>query len=515
MRNRTPKQPRFVSPSRDRAPLLLKTDTRKKTGPSQPRVKIHFLGSAGEVTGSLILVEVFREKSVTRFLLEAGLHQEKDEVNTCHRLPKGLTAKDIDFIVISHAHIDHSGYLPKLIKDGFTGSAYTHAATRDLLRFLLPDSGHLQEKRAEDQKKKPENRGKKIAPLYTQDEAEAAVERVKCWQYDRNYRLAEDVSFRLTEAAHILGAAVVTVTIGNGKGAKRICFTGNIGRDNMPYLKNLEVIRDADYIISESTYGNKLHDKGRKRLDVLAGVINRAYERAKRKHPVHGYGVIIIPAFAVGRVQTVLYDLRELMAAGRIPDMPVHLDSPMAIAATRVHRKHRRLFNGAARQLTQQGIDPFSPPRFTECRKWSQSRELTKFIAEPTIIIGSSGMAAGGRVLAHLEERLPGTRNTVVFVGYQGTGALGYSLVNEKPKEVTIHGTVYPVNATIEYMPDYSGHADYSEFIGWFRKFRRKPRRIFLVHGDDDALKEFKGHIERALSWKVTIPQGRQSFELT
>lgn len=493
---------------------MRRTRKTRNNPPDQPRIKLHFLGSAGEVTGSLILFEVIRADSTTRFLLEVGLHQENDSVNCSHRLPRGLKPKDIDFVVISHAHIDHSGYLPKLIKDGFSGFAYTHTATKDLLRFLLPDSGHLQEAQAERINKREKDKRKHVKPLYTQADARRSMERIKCWSYDRTYRLAPDISFRLTEAAHILGAAVVTVTIGTGSKAKNICFTGNVGRNGMPYLKDLEVIRDADYVISESTYGNKLHED-RDRLEVLAGIINRAHARAKQKHPVYGYGVIIIPAFAVGRVQTVLYDLRELMASGRVPEMPVFLDSPMAIEATKVHRKHKKLYNKEAQQLVAKGIDPFAPARYAECRKWSQSRNLDQPAAEPAIIIGSSGMAAGGRILGHLKERLPGTRNTVVFVGYQGTGALGYTLVNGNPKDVVVHGDVIPVNATIEYMSDYSGHADYGELIDWFGKFKRAPRRLFLVHGDEGALESFETHISESLpKWKVTIPRGRQSFEL-
>jgi metallo-beta-lactamase family protein len=541
--------------------FLMKREKTKLLNDPQSRVKLHLLGSAGHVTGSLFLFEVTSGQTVTRFLLEVGLHQDDDNINHCHRLPKGVNAKDINFAIISHAHIDHSGYLPKLIKDGFTGPVYTHAATKDLLRFLLPDSGNLQERAAERENernglnrgngsnrgpnganrnsgattrgsqratgKPDENRGgrngnrgatsggaKRVFPLYTAADARRSLEVIKTFQYDRLYKVAEGISCKFTEASHILGAAVVTLMIGTGKSKKTICFTGNVGRNGMPFLKDLTPVLEADYIITESTYGNKLHAQ-RDRLEVLAGIINDAYKRAKRRDPKEGCGTIVIPAFAVGRVQTVLYDLRELMAAKRIPDLAVFLDSPMAVEATKVHRKHTDLYNEAARKLVDQGIDPFKTPRYMECKGWAQSRAIDKPASEPLIIIGSSGMAAGGRILAHIEKRLHRAENTVVFVGYQGTGALGYTLVNERPAEVTIHDKVVKVNAKIEYMSDYSGHADYSEIIDWLKKFRRKPKKLFLVHGDTDALSAFKGHIEEALpDWNVVIPQPRNCFEL-
>jgi len=490
----------------------------------QSRVKVHYLGSAGDVTGSLILFEVFFEDRTVRFLLEVGLHQDDDNLNRCHRLPKGLKAKDINFAIISHAHIDHSGYLPKLIADGFTGPVYTHAATKDLLRFLLPDSGNLQERAAERENERngykngATPRGAKLPPrvtaLYSAAEARRALECIKTLQYDRLYKLTEGVSVKFTDAAHILGAAVVTLVIGSGKSKKTICFTGNVGRNGMPFLKDLTPVLEADIVITESTYGNKLHNN-RNRLDVLAGIVNDAHKRARRRDPKEGCGVIVIPAFAVGRVQTVLYDLRELMAQGKIPNIPVFLDSPMAVEATKVHRKHTDLYNDAARKLVERGIDPFKTPRYMECKGWAQSRALDKPCQEPVIIIGSSGMAAGGRILAHIEKRLHRAENTVVFVGYQGTGALGYTLVNEKPREVTIHDKVIPVNAKVEYMSDYSGHADYAEIIAWLKNFKRKPKKVFLVHGDEDALTAFKGHIEEALpGWNVIVPKSRNCFEV-
>ncbi len=503
-------------------------------GLPKPRIKVHFLGSAGEVTGSLILVEVFFGNFVVRFLFDVGLHQDNEAINRAYRLPHGIRPRDIDFIIISHAHIDHSGYLPKLVRDGFCGRVYTHRATKDLLRFMLADSARLQELAARLENERnglrdlddtadgaagnaarfAPNGARRVYPLYTTRDAYKSMRFIKCVDYDLSYRVHRGIRIEFSQAAHILGAAVVSVTIGKGHGKRTICFTGNVGRDNMPFLKNLAIVREADYVISESTYGDKLHEE-ENRLAVLKNIINGAYERALPFDEEEGCGLIVIPAFAVSRVQTVLYDLRTLEARGDIPKMEVFLDSRMAIKATEVHRKHRSLYNDAARRLVERGIDPFRTAFYTECIKRSQSRLIDVPARKPRIVIGSSGMGAGGRILHHLERRLPSGKNTVIFVGYQGTGFLGHTLVNEKPREVLIHGNVIPVNATIEFMHGYSGHRDYKEMIGWFARFRRGPRMLFLVHGDKETLPKFKQHINQALpGLNVVIPRPRQCFVL-
>lgn len=495
------------------------------------RIKMHILGSAGDVSGSLFLFEYFDGPRIVRFLLEVGLHQEHEEINRQKRLPKGVNASDINFVIISHAHIDHSGWLPALVKDGFKGAVYTHPATKDLLELLLPDSGRLQENAAERATKRArkwiekrnaskggsgkQRRLPKYLPLYTEEDAQAALlQNFKTINYNQLYTLADGVTVRFTEACHILGAAVVTLTIGKGEAARTVCFTGNVGRPGTPLLRALEPVKKADYIISESTYGGKLHLK-RDRQEVLAGILNPAIKRAKEKDKSTGCGVIVIPAFAVGRVQTVLYDLKVLMQSGRIPTVPVFLDSKMAIAATHVHRKWMSLFNEETRAYVAANGDPFSPPKFFECNEPQMSQKLYGRLEQPVIVVGSSGMAAGGKIQKHLEKRLPQDNSTVVFVGYQGTGALGFQLVNEKPSSVRVFGNVLPVKARIEYMSDYSGHADYSEIIDWMRHFEGKPKQVFLVHGEASSLTTFKGHIEKALGWNVLVPQKRQCFELS
>lgn len=518
----------------------------------KPQIKLHVLGAAGGVTGSLNMFEYTDGRTTTRFLMDVGLTVENETADFQNRLPRGLKASDINFVVISHAHLDHSGYLPKLVKDGFTGKVYVTAATADLLAIMLPDSGFLQEEGARrfnrrnhrvatesygsranrsqaQESGKTQGKGKTRPrqaradrqPLYTRQDAVYSLTRLASVPYDVRTELCDGVALTFTEASHILGAAVVNLEIGKGAHKRTFCFTGNVGRQRMPLLRDLAAVKVADYLMSESTYGDKLHLK-RDRFTVLADIINQAHARALNKHEKFGYGVIMIPAFAVGRAQVILNDLRLLMEAGRIPKIPVFVDSPMTIRATEVHRKHADRLDLATSRMLAAGADPFATPRQTECLDRSASEALDQPQSEPIIIVGSSGMASGGRIVQHLKARLPGAQNTVVFIGYQGTGTLGSQLVGCKidpcrscAEEVRIYGEPVHVRATIEFMGDYSGHADYSELVAWMRRFERRPKQTFLVHGDADALTSLQGHIERGLGWKnVVIPKPRETFIL-
>jgi metallo-beta-lactamase family protein len=281
----------------------------------------------------------------------------------------------------------------------------------------------------------------------------------------------------------------------------------------MPVLKDLAAVKHADYVICEGTYGDRLHPKRDRQL-ALAEIINNAYQRALQADSKHGYGVIIIPAFAVGRVQSVLYDLRQLMADKRIPSIPVFVDSPMAIKANAIYRRHTELYNAQALKLLAGTDDLFATPRFAELSEWQQSVALDGPPSEPIIIVGSSGMAAGGRIVRHLENRLPGKQNTVVFIGYQGQGTLGNALVSPEVSTVHIAGKEVRVRATIEHMEDYSGHADYNDIVRWLRGFQAKPRKLFLVHGDEQSLTALAEHIENVLNWDVEVPRHRDFVDL-
>ena len=545
-------------------------------------LKLHTLGAAHAVTGSLFLFELFAENKVTRFILDVGLTVENQMADFQKRLPAGINAADIDHVIISHAHVDHCGYLPKLIKDGFKGKVYVTPATKDLMAIILPDSGYLQEEAAKRHKQRydrdqklaldgktaaaanagsaaffdsgrpapivkgyqgrsrsqsrssqaksarGESASPRFTPLYTQIDGQEAIKTLIAVDYHQRRRLTPELAFTFTDAGHILGSAVVNLEIGEGSQKKTFCFTGNVGRRDMPLLRDLEPVQTADYLMLEATYGNRLHQK-RDRLQVLQTKISEAYERAKKKDAKFGCGVILIPSFAVGRGQTVLNDLRILMESGRLPKIPVFVDGKMTLKATEVYKQHAAIMDDDTRRLLQAGVDPYHTPRQTNCEDWRASEALRNPHNEPVIIVGSSGMAAGGRIVNHLAHWLPGKQNTVVFVGYQGTGTLGQAIVRTSagerpdsvaqapltPQTVRINGKPVTLRAQIEFIPDYSAHADYEDQIAWLKKFTRQPKTTFIVHGDEEALVGLKGHVERALGWNnVIIPNKNQEFEL-
>lgn len=547
-------------------------------------LKLHTLGAARAVTGSLYLFEFFEKGKVTRFIADLGLTVENPQVDFQKRLPAGINAADIDFAVISHAHVDHSGYLPKLIKDGFKGPVYCTPATKDLLGVILPDSGYLQEEEAKRAKKRLErdlaaksaaktvgtdgakgevlsakaaaSRGRskkavaatasvdtgnaplvvqpsksalaRTVPLYTLEEAKSSLNSLKTVKYGVRFQASDSVWFTFTDAGHLLGAAVVNLEIGTGNQKRTFCFSGNIGRPSTPLLRDLEPIKGADYVMVEATYGNRLHPK-RDRLDVLGDKLNAAYERAKKRNAKTGCGVILIPAFAVGRAQAILNDIRLLMESGRLPVMPVFVDGKMTLAATEVHSKHAEILNDETRGLIESGKDPFATPRHHLVKDWQASEALRRPHDEPIIIVGSSGMANGGRIVNHLGYWLSGRENTVMFVGYQGSGTLGQAIVRatdgerpdsvtaapNTPKTVKVAGKQVRLNAVIEFISDYSGHADKGDTLNWLKKFNRPPKMVFINHGDAEALAGLKEYIEENLRWKnVIIPSNREVFEL-
>lgn len=511
------------------------------------RIRLHFLGAAREVTGSLHFFEFTYNSKTVRFFLDMGLNQQNESINKQNRLPKGMKPQDVDFGIFSHAHIDHTGYFPKLVKDGFAGPAYATPATIQLMHLLLPDSGHLQEEAAERRNtrarqealkgkaaskdkravqdtgtakgKKPTAREKvRPAPqlvqaLYNQAEAEASLKHLHGVEFGVIKQVAPGVQLQFSNASHILGAAVVKLTFGEGGNKRTVVFTGDLGRPSVPVLKDVECVRNADYIISESTYGDRCHDRS-DRKERLAEIVNAGYERAKKPNGKYGHGIIVMPAFAVGRAQSLLYDLRELMDEKRIPEMMTFLDSPMSIKATEIYRRNSHLFNDKTKKLVDCGVDPFRTPRFMEVVEYAHSEKLDSPAAEPVIVVGSSGMAVGGRILRHLERRLPGENNTVVFVGFQGDGTLGRQLTSPDVDEVRIGGKPVKVRAKVEQLHQYSGHADYVDILAWLSGFKNKPKRVFLVHGDQEACDSLATRIKTRFRWDVEIPHYRQYVDL-
>lgn len=509
----------------------------KNRGRGKSRIRLHFLGATRMVTGSLHFFEFTSESgSTTRFFIDMGLNQEHEHQNFENRLPKGVKPADVAFGIFTHTHLDHIGMLPRFVKDGFTGPVYCTAPTADFCAISLPDSGFLQEEEArrqtgrnkrtaeraakplaEGEKRRPQSKRspKVITPLYTQADAQACLPQLKPLEYETTHKIAEDIAIRFTHASHLLGAAVVTLDIGHGGAKRTIVFSGDIGRPGYPVLKDLALVPHADYVVCEGTYGDRLHEV-HDRLADLEEMIKEAYARAMKPSKKFGHGVIIIPAFAIGRVQSVLFDLRELMVAKRIPTMPVFVDSPMAIRSLGVYRKYPELYAGKAAELAARGIDPFrTPGDYVEVMDYKMSQLLMAPGNQPTIIIGSSGMATGGRITNHLQYRLPGEQNTVIFVGFQTNGTMGRQLTAEpRPESVRMFGEDVAVRATIKHTGNYSGHGDYNDIIRWMRGFKVKPKQVFLVHGDEAALLSLADRLKRTLNFDVTVPNFRDHVDL-
>jgi metallo-beta-lactamase family protein len=391
---------------------------------------------------------------------------------------------DLDGVILTHAHLDHSGYLPVLIRDGYAGTVQATAATRDLCGILLPDSGRLQEQEAELANRHGYSRHHPALPLYTEIDARRALERLVAIALHEEHRV-DDIRFRMSSAGHILGAACVTVW---NQGA-RVVFSGDLGRPHDPVIRPPEPVPSADYLVVEGTYGDRLHPEGDPQ-EALGEVIRRTSARG---------GALVIPAFAVGRAQALLYHIQQLRSRGAIPDVPVFLDSPMAADVTRLLQKH----------VGEHRLSPAKCAAVGRAATITNSVEESKAIDRrlgPLIVIAGSGMATGGRVLFHLERFLPDRRNTVLLVGHQAAGTRGDSLLRGA-SELKIRGRYVPVHAEVVALHGLSAHADHSEILEWLRRFEGAPRTTFVTHAEPVAADALRHHIEEKLGWKVHVPE--------
>jgi metallo-beta-lactamase family protein len=459
---------------------------------------LEFLGAAGTVTGSKFLLET----EGLRVLVDCGLYQGLKELRLRNWEPLPVEPGSIAHVVLTHAHIDHSGYLPRLSRDGFRGAVQATRGTADLLKILLPDSGRLQEEEAEYHNRRGTSRHRPALPLYTEDDAVRAAARVAGVGYGEPVTLTEAVSLSFVRAGHILGSAMLRVDLGTGAAARRIVFSGDVGRYNAPILPDPAPIGDADYIVVESTYGDRRHDPTPV-PDQLQRVMTEAIARG---------GAIVVPAFAVGRTQELMYDLALLRRAGRLPRLPSYLDSPMAIDATEVYRAHPEDFDADMRALLADGRSPLEWGEFQIARTAAESKAINA-VPGPVLIVSASGMATGGRVLHHLRQRLPDPRSTVLLVGYQAVGTRGRAL-EEKARWVRIFGADVPVRAHVETVPRLSAHADAHELLRWLSTATRPPRRLFVVHGEPEAAAALADRVRRELGWKVSVPAYRDRAEL-
>lgn len=451
-------------------------------------VTIRFLGAAETVTGSRYLVE----SDAARVLVDCGLFQGWKRLRARNWTDPRFDPASVDAVVLTHAHIDHTGYVPRLRKLGFRGRVHCTPGTQSLLKILWPDSGYLQEEQARLANKWGRTKHQPALPLYTRAEAEASLGALSPTPYYETFDVAPGVTGRYTRAGHILGSACLSLSVGG----VTIAFTGDVGRPVDPIMLRPDPLGPADYLVTESTYGDRRHPPEAIH-DTLARVVNAAVEEE---------GTILVPAFAVGRAQHLLHIVAELKGAGRIPDIPVYLDSPMAITATGIfcqHEEDHRLSRPECHVMC-------------ETARYARSPEESKAIdasSGPMIVISASGMATGGRILHHLRRFLPEERNRVLFVGYQASGTRGRLLV-DGTDELKIHGQYVTVRARIEQVHGLSAHADYRELLDWLATSELTPRQVFVTHGEPGAADAFRRRLGDELGWIADVPEDGQRYRL-
>lgn len=461
--------------------------------------KITFLGAAGTVTGSKYLVEAGGK----RLLVDCGLFEGSKILKQRNWEALPIDVGTIAWLLLTHAHIDHTGYIPRLVANGFRGPIYSNAATRELCGLLLPDSAYLQEEDAKFAAKKGYSSHKPALPLYTVKDAQTALMQFSDIPRAGAFQISPEFSVLSHDAGHILGASWLELTVTENGKQTLIVFSGDLGRYNEPILKDPEAPVRADYLLCESTYGDRDHPAGSIE-DELADVINATVKRG---------GAIVIPAFAVDRTQTLLYYVHRLTTQKRIPDLPVFVDSPMAINVTDFYNRHPEDHRAEFVDAEQTGDrDPLNLKQIHLTRTVEESKAIND-VASPCIIISASGMVTGGRVLHHLAKRLPDSRSSVLLVGYQAEGTGGRAL-QDGAQYLRIHGMEVPVRAQVVNIGQLSGHAGKSELLRWLSGFKSAPKHTFLVHGEPVALESLKAAVTSQFQWPVTIPAYKQSFDL-
>ena len=473
-------------------------------------MKITFLGAARTVTGSNFLVEGAGKK----FLVDCGMWQGKAEQEMENDQEFEFNPTDIDFVLLTHAHIDHSGRIPKLYKEGFRNKVYAHKATCDLCALMLPDSGHIQETESEWKNRKRMRRGEKpVPPIYTAEEAAKCLEIFETVQYDQIIEITPEIHVRFNDAGHMLGSSIIEVWVKeDGKETKTV-FTGDLGNNDIPLLSPLTMIEDTDYLVMESTYGSRLHVKNEQKAEIFLNVVSETLDNG---------GTVVIPSFAVGRTQEILYELNKLKEEKDdeefrrkyklLMKVPVYVDSPLAISATEVFSDNMDLFDEETKEDMAKGDNPLEFPGLQFTKTADESKALNED-PKPSIIISASGMCEVGRIKHHLKHNLWNPKSTILFVGYQAPGTLGYNIVNGA-KTVKIFGEEIAVNARIEYIEGYSGHADQELLMNFIYSFIKKPKHIFLVHGEPESQDILRDKIESDTGLGVTIPEFGETYEL-
>jgi metallo-beta-lactamase family protein len=460
------------------------------SGVNQTEHSLTFLGAAGTVTGSRFLISLRNQK----YLVDCGLFQGHRTLEEMNWAPFPIDADQIDGILLTHTHVDHTGFLPRLVRDGYQGPIFATESTCALLNLVLPDSGHLQEQEAVYANKKGYSRYKPALPLYTVANAEATLKKLRPLQFHDPLALDECKAI-WRPAGHILGSGIIEVELNSPTKPINVVFSGDLGRYDGQIMKPPYSVKKADYLIVESTYGNRLHHE-EPIEDVLEPIIREIVDKS---------GVLLIPAFAIGRTEKVLYHLRILEDQKRIPILPVYVDSPMAIEASQIYHQFDEEHNLDPNLLGDESKNPLRTHNTYFIRDVEGSKALNNKPG-PAIIISASGMCNGGRIMHHLKWRLPVKRNTILFVGYQADGTRGRILL-EGAKELTIHGERVPVRAKIRSVDALSGHGDWKDILRWLGGFQKPPKKTYIVHGEQQSSQAMQDHIREQLGWDTVIPQ--------
>jgi len=465
-------------------------------------IKLAFLGGAKSVTGSRYLLEY----NNTRLLVDCGLFQER-EFRKRNWAPFLFPPDTIDAALLTHAHIDHSGLLPKLVRDGFKGKVYCTAATTDICEIMLLDSAKLQEEDAEFKRKRHEREGRKgpfpEVALYTSDEAKECLSLFTPVPYREAIQIGDGVEATFYDAGHVFGSSMIKISLNQGTGKRTILFSGDVGRWDTPILKDPTTFDDADYVIVESTYGDRIHESLGDIGNLLAQTINSTLEAG---------GNILVPSFALERAQEILYYMNQLLIEKRIPRLPVFLDSPMAISITEVFKRHPNLFDKEMIEMVRNGKSPFDFPGLQMVRTVDESKAIND-IKSGAMIIAGSGMCTGGRIKHHLVTNINRPESTILFVGYQAVGTLGREIVNGAEK-VRILGNHYPVKANVTQIQGFSAHADRDELFKWLSGLKKNPVGVFITHGEAEASQNFSIFLQEKTGWNISVPEYRTEVML-
>lgn len=459
------------------------------------RIKLSFLGASRNVTGSCFYVEA----NDFRLLVDCGLYQERQfQSRNWELFP--VSPQSLDAVLLTHAHLDHCGLLPKLVREGFNKPIYCTPATAELAEIIMLDSAKIQEQDAEYKKRRHEKEGRKGSypeiPLYTTEDAEAVIPLFKTISYDNTLKLGPGIEASFHDAGHVLGSAMILLIVSQGNEERKIVFSGDVGRWGKPILRDPSTFEEADYILVESTYGDRSLDP----VEDIAGELAKVIMST-----VGARGNIIIPSFALERSQELLYYLSEALNQKHIPDLLVFMDSPMAVNITDVFEDHPYLFDKEMVQLIRERRSPFDFPGLTLVRTIDQSKAIN-YITGSIIVIAGSGMCTGGRIKYHLVSNISRPESTILFVGYQAMGTLGRRIV-EGEKEVRILGQQYPVKANIVKMDGFSGHADRDMLFRWLSALKKPPRQVFVVHGEESSAENFANFVVEQTGWQTSVPE--------